>query len=841
MAFMRYLGVALAATLVAGGSGVVRADYYSHQELRPVRRCAGIPAGIGDTSGQVGNPADPAGAGSIHCQRLFWDLPVVTSLGTQAVASPFAEDPIPRFDRGVTDRIPPMWVGTLKLDISELNKNAGDMEGFEFLSDCEANANGCQRLCTDPIEIPYWAEVKDSTGQQVTGTDCSRHDINDPSQCQTGLLYEVQCVEGSRSYYGPWQTAGTIGDPQACADAWQNVYAASCYQKLQLTPQGTCTPEEQAAYKLLKDAVQETCSNEVFDRLASTQPIRFDNTDRLDRDVSPGEDRVEWNVASEFYNHFSSHHGTCSQPIGTCGDPGDPQPREAYEPGGACATFTKGSFPGSDCYSGDEDPRCGGDRPSMGGFRNATQIPGRLSVPIPDGRGVLGVEHQMWGCNHHVVTQLPPGSYGMTTLANYRLQKHGIVNNVPDTYTCQYCNNPSDPGDCETKVVRGAPDPTATTCTDDHSDVIWGVQPGKEFGGAVGEMIIQYIVKPHGEDVKPVNVMFNAAADLATTYYPPFTWQYHEAEWTPPFDAAVALTAIHSHHRMVKGLMNVAPKNPPRQQESALNTPEECGIGANPDGTPKDNPDFSPNELYTDWWWEDAPVCEYWKQPDGPITVRKGQSLRTTCYVNNGVTPEAIKHGFVAGATVAALKALGAPIPEYPKLVPASTWGDPLAKSEVGKQLLYGTHPPINYRVVYKCSEKIKPVQAGDATVAGVPFATLAQTPEDIGGFYDICSPNPDADGDGDYIDGAYENDSQCGGGLCEPSSIVFACIGEDEMCIGVSMYWALPRLGNEETNDEAMQNLQDGDLDHVGTPGNLGVETDVSGICTECGGGPGL
>ena len=53
-------------------------------------------------------------------------------------------------------------------------------------------------------------------------------------------------------------------------------------------------------------------------------------------------------------------------------------------------------------------------------------------------------------------------------------------------------------------------------------------------------------------------------ATYSTTYYPPFTWNYHEAEWLAPFDAAVALGAIHSHHRMVKGIQSVSPANPPR-------------------------------------------------------------------------------------------------------------------------------------------------------------------------------------------------------------------------------------------------------------------------------------
>src|SRR2546423_12143342 len=117
---------------------------------------------------------------------------------------------------------------------------------------------------------------------------------------------------------------------------------------------------------------------------------------------------------------------------------------------------------------------------------------------------------------------------------------------------------------------------------------------------------------------------------------------------------------------MVKGTMNVSPANLPRlQSDNAI-----CG-GAKGQPTP-------PTDLYTDWFWEDAPVCQYWRQPDGSVPLRKGESLRTTCYVNNGVTPEAIKHGLVAGSAITGLRNLGAPIPDYPALVPASTWGDAL-------------------------------------------------------------------------------------------------------------------------------------------------------------------
>jgi hypothetical protein len=273
---------------------------------------------------------------------------------------------------------------------------------------------------------------------------------------------------------------------------------------------------------------------------------------------------------------------------------------------------------------------------------------------------------------------------------------------------------------------------------------------------------------------------------------------------------------------MVKGTMDVTPISPPR-----LNSMDPlCGgwgpfaLGLEP--TP-------PANLYTGWFWEDAPVCQYWRDADGPVILRKHDALRTTCYVNNGVTPEAIKHGLVAGAAVEALKNLGAPIPDYPATgVPASTWGDALVDSPVGRELLYGKHPPVNYRVRYACGP-----------APGVSYSVPLS-----GGTN--CPNNPNVDAEGDYIDGPYQT-AQCGSptSWCNPANIAFACIGEDEMCIGVTMYWALDRLGTDP-NGKAYQNLQEAvteqdpeKVDGVGTPGNTGVPMDPTllngGMCPEC------
>jgi hypothetical protein len=704
--------IAVGAMVLMAGT-TVRADYDSHPELRPENRCGMIPPGIGD-------PKDPGGVSSIHCQRLFWDLPATTKLGVRRVSAPFREDRIPRFVDGVTGRVPPMYI----LDANNDGKS-DDGKGYE------KPGAGRVRLCKDPDQIGYWHELLKADGSPVIGSDeLGYHSVDDPTKPQTGPLYELRCRRGSRAYLGPWQT-GT--DPA------------------------------------------------VYDRLMGNQSTRFENTDRLNRDVAAGrttaDKRVEWNTVTEFYNHFSSHHSTCyvntSNP---CSNPNSPQPAAAYDPNNpnaACRSWQRTADPPSHpqgagtCYAGDTNPQsCSG----YDAYRNATQVPGRSSRVFPNGRGILGVEDQLWGCNHHVVTQLPPGSYGMKTLANFRLQKGGIV------------------------------------ATSDYAG--WGLKKGQVIGGAVGEVIQQYFTEPANAPIKPLNFFFNAIADLATTAYPPFTWNYHESEWVPPYDLAFTNFTIHSHHRMVKGIMDITPASPVR-----TGSPDpQCGGSKNATAT----------NLYVNWDWEDAKYCEYWKDPDGPVVLRKGQSVRTSCYVNNGVTPEAIKHGLVAGSTVEGLRNAGAPIPPGVASIPTATWADLLVDSPVGHELLYGTHPPDNYRVKYTCG------------AAGVPTQVSP-----IGAN---CSPNPTVDAEGDYVDGPYKNPVECGesaaGSWCNPGVIRFACIGEEEMCIGVGLYYSLPRLGDiDGGHDEAMENLQDGNVDGVGTPGST-VAAD-NGICHDC--DPGL
>ncbi|MGH7856287.1 MAG: hypothetical protein ACREQY_03085, partial [Candidatus Binatia bacterium] len=639
------------AALVALLARPATADYDSHPELRPENRCI-HPHPV---TGELVSFAE-AGIDPIHCQPLFWDLPAAVAVGTRAVAAPFAENPVPRWPNGVTDRVPPLYI----LDADGDGVSDGG-EGYEN------PGPGRVRLCPDPGTVPTWSAVLDENGDPVMGVDPTgeRHAVDDPSKTQTGPLYEVVCRRGYRARMGPWQL-GT--DPKA------------------------------------------------FDAVFNRGLVRFENTNRLDRDASEGKltvdangnpQRSEWGTDYEFYMHFSSHHLTCWDVAyealnltgpHPCDDPKNPKPREAFDPAdpdAECRAYQRPADGPNDpmgeggCNGGSSNPECKGVAQSLL-FRAGIETPGRFRLQYPPETGMLGVEDQLWKCDQHAVHQLPPGSYGMSELANYRLQKGGIRNETDETW--------------------------------------YGTPPGSVWGGAVGEVIVQYFSEPSVTKLKPLNYMFNLVNDLATTAYPPFTWNYHETEWVAPYDLAMAFFATHSHHRMVKGTINVVP-NPPRPNGQDPN----CGGIAGP---------IPPTSMYTNWWWEDAKLCYYWKEPDGPLIIRKGQVVRTTCYVNNGITPEAIKQGLVATDTVEALRNAGAPIPETPSSGPTSAWSPLLVNSVVGTEFLYGTHPPVNYRVVYKCGP-----------VPGASSPTGA-----------ICDPNPAEDADGDYVDGPYENPTQCPG-----------------------------------------------------------------------------
>jgi hypothetical protein len=370
---------------------------------------------------------------------------------------------------------------------------------------------------------------------------------------------------------------------------------------------------------------------------------------------------------------------------------------------------------------------------------------------------------------------------------------------------------------------------------------IYGTPPGGVFGGTIGEKMIQYFTEPWQDPasgqqrVKSIDVAFEVVQDLATTWYPPFSWHHHELVWHAPFDMEIGLMTIHSHHRNVRGFIDIVPANPIRDGYSD----EYCG-GSKPEfGETPEQALLQAEHVLENVDWEDARICEYWRNPDGPLVLRKGQAVRTTCYVNNGITPEAIKHGLVAGAAVEGMRNVGIEIPPDPSTMPTSEWSPFLIDSPLGQEYLYGPRVTgedpsgaANFRVVYKCGPG-----------PGLSSPTGA-----------VCKPDPDAiDADGDYIDGPWKPTAASGicpaeSPWCNPGTIRFANVGEDEMCIPVFMYWPLDRLGgpgseNAEASleaaaaaaaagdaDGAEENLND-----TGTPGSIPKQPGDIGDCRDC------
>ena len=810
----------------------------------------GRPALVMDPSGQtrpmvdadvdLNDPVDPGGVESLHCQRLFWDLPTPYRLGQEAIAAPFHQDRVPRFPNGLVDRLPPIYVydpgsGAADCPASatgpySTNPDCGDgiPDGFETIPEGFTAEELARRPLCPANMVPWWEPVLSPQDDDGDGEPDSYEPVRkkfteltdpflpvelagdsmlfaagQPGTPQEGEVFRLSCRRGSRTSLGPWQL-GT--DPNV-------------YDRL---PEGTVRFESSA--RMDDDAAEgricEGSGPEDVCVCGGDLPIDSPLCEgREPGDEVPATGRREWNVATDFYNHFASHHGTCWNPETgldagvagttggsfTCNDPDDPWAASdvrRYHPEGEftdrfgnrydqgeCYAYQHTADGPKDpdgaggCYAGDEEPACDNEDTTEGQmFRNATQYPGRLYVEIPDGRGVISLEDQLWDCEHHVVAQLPGGTYSTTRDANFRLMKGGLLN------------------------------PRA-------SESLHGAAPGTPIGGTVGEKIIQYFTEPYtGAAVKPINVEFEVIQDLATTWYPPFTWQPHTIVWHAPFDLAVGLITTHSHHRNVVSFVDVLPVNPIRSES----LDSMCGGSGDPNAP-------APEHVYTNWEWEDARVCEYWKQKDGPLILRKGQALRTTCYVNNGVTPEAIKHGLVAGSIVQGLRAQGVEIPPDPSTIPAQQIEDLLVRSPVGQQFLYGTHPTDNYRVAYKCSD----------WPHFTPVFPLMPAP--------VCNPNPRFDADGDYVDGPYQNEAQCGldangeARWCNPAPIIFENIGEDEMCIPVFMFWRLDNLVKDPTtgeigfDEEAMQDLQEGNLDEVGTPGVIQKSPGDIGDCREC------
>ena len=895
---------AIATATLLAGFGLANADYETHPDLRPEHRCGGVPSIVGNgaapaippewrtNEGQTvygpesgpfetsrGEPAlngdgsavtaadidvqtDPGGADSLHCQKLFWDVPSPSELGALVIAAPYAEDEVPRWPNGLTDRLPPLYVDGG--EGFEKPCPGGESVGTDGL--CPGGAAPRARLCPDPTTVPWWAPVFAEDGSHPEGVNepiiasfdelqaiADAHGAAKPSYVflpagvdtngdgrlnavgsqdapQSGEVFRLECRRGVRTHYGPWQT-GTK------PDAYDALFEGTT-TRMDTTP--LLDADVAGGNLCVGDGPEDTCTC-VSDPASSGahNPIDVDGlacqvAGAAEGDTVPATGRIEWNTGSDFYNHFASHHGTCwnpetdltsgaLEPSYQCNDPEDPWAASQYEEGGECHDYHQTAEHRYDHPNCQADPDCMG---SLSGqmFRNATQYPGRLYVEIPEERGVISLEKQSWRCDHHVVLQLPPGSYSMTKLANYRLQKGGIMNPRVEGVNCGMAeNDPSTPIDetrsCQIRIG-------AVGTLDAGS--------GEYLGGSVGEMVIQYFTDPfNDESVKPVNVQFEVIQDAATTWYPPFTFHAHKVTWWAPFDLAIGLITTHSHHRNSLGYMDISPANPVRLG-GRDNT---CGGAANGEVPP---------HVFTNTEWEDANLCEYWKEPDGPLVMRKGQTIQTTCYVNHGITPEAIKQGLVAGDLVEAFRVYneqesGDPVIPRNDLetVPTSTWADAFVNSPIGREFLYGSHPALNYRVAYKCSDN--PVFNAVIPVVGNK---------------DVCNPNPAVDPDGDYVDGPYLNEAQCGaGGWCIPSPIIFANVGEDEMCIPVFMYWRLDNLlgdenGNPGLNQEAMDRLtgeaqhsiEAGDpsffleaVDQTGTPGVVQKWAGDIGDCREC------
>jgi hypothetical protein len=94
--------------------------------------------------------------------------------------------------------------------------------------------------------------------------------------------------------------------------------------------------------------------------------------------------------------------------------------------------------------------------------------------------------------------------------------------------------------------------------------------------------------------------------------------------WYAPYDLEIGSLAIHAHKYMVNGVVDVVPANRPRLESSN----SDCGGSKN---------GLAPH-LLTTWYWDESYPCEYWRDPDRGVVTRKGEALRWTCTVNNGVT-----------------------------------------------------------------------------------------------------------------------------------------------------------------------------------------------------------
>ena len=319
----------------------------------------------------------------------------------------------------------------------------------------------------------------------------------------------------------------------------------------------------------------------------------------------------------------------------------------------------------------------------------------------------------------------------------------------------------------------------------------------RQEGGAVGELVIQMFTEPWAAGKGSVNTVFDFVFQRMTTFIPPFTIAPQSTVWYAPFDLALGMATTHSHENMVKGTMQIVPAPRPRPGSARA----ECGGGTG-------NPD-----VYTSYDYFEPTVCEYWREPDGPIILRKGDAVVTSCIVNNGVThTDRI---------------------EDPALRAA------VENSPAGQELLYGRQGPEAYRVRYGCEETF-------GVPPGVPPAVFPVANR----FRALreCPANPATDEEGRPVDEAYPAEEFCPTGLgytgrCAPASVIFRNTGEDAMCIPILMYWPLDRLvGSDGTVDEeALEKLQAGETDEVGAPGRLWQSPSDAGQCDDGSDGSGV
>ena len=366
--------LALAAWLVAAPGA--RADYDSHPELRPEKRCAAIPAGVGAKE-------DPGGPASIHCQRLYWDLPAANRVGLVAAAAPLPGDRRPAFPKGLTDRPPPLYVVDRDGD-----GVADDGEGYE------EPGPGRVRLCPDPDEIPWWKPLTGDDGKPLVGKD--------PTHGQEGPLHEVACRRGTRVRFGPWQ-GGTAPDVD------------------EALVQGPLRFESSA--RLDRDVKERGLDEAKHGR----------------REWHTGTESY-----NHFSVHHAvcwyPENALCNDPENpwAASDPG--KCREGYQEvaDGPDAPNGKGA-----CYAGDQDTRCRAPRQVAQTTRHFAVVPGRSVDEHPRGQAEIALEDQLWWCYHHLTHDFPPDTeghdpafqrvsaerYGLDVeAANHRLQKGGLVN-----------------------------------------------------------------------------------------------------------------------------------------------------------------------------------------------------------------------------------------------------------------------------------------------------------------------------------------------------------------------------------------------------------------------------